>query len=58
MITQRRVAFGLRQRAMATRVGVSDADITQLETRECTNPTLAVLKQLAKALKVTLGELL
>jgi len=58
MIKQRRVALGLRQRALATRVDVSDAYITQLETRERINPSLAVLKQLAKSLKVTLGELL
>ena len=56
-IKQRRVAHGLRQRALATRVGVSDAYITQLETRERINPTLAVLKQLAKALQVSVAEL-
>ena len=56
MIKQRRVALGLRQRALATRVDVSDADITQLETRERINPTLAVLKPLAKARKGTVGE--
>jgi transcriptional regulator with XRE-family HTH domain len=36
---------------------VSDAYITQLETRARINPSLQVLKKLAKALKVTLAEL-
>ena len=42
MIKQRHVALGLSQRALATRVDVSDANITQLETWERINPTLAV----------------
>jgi predicted transcriptional regulator len=58
MIRQRRVALGIRQRVLATRACVSDAYITPLETREYINPTLAVLKQLAKAFKVMMGELL
>ena len=58
MIKQRRVALGFRQRVLATRVCLSDAYITPLETREYINPTLGVLKRLAKALKVTMGELL
>ena len=49
--------MGLSQRALAKRVGVSDAYITQLETRERINPSLHVLKKLAKALKMTVGEL-
>ena len=57
MIKQRRTKLGLSQRALAKQVGVSDAYITQLETRERINPSLAVLKKLAKALKVTVGEL-
>ena len=43
---------------LARRVGVSDAYITQLETRERINPSLHVLKKLAKALKVTVAELM
>jgi len=39
MIEQRRAALGLSQRASVTRVGVSDAYITQLETRERINPS-------------------
>jgi transcriptional regulator with XRE-family HTH domain len=57
MIKQRRTELGLSQRALAKRVGVSDAYITQLETRERINPSLDVLRRLAKALKVTVGEL-
>jgi transcriptional regulator with XRE-family HTH domain len=57
MIKQRRTKLGLSQRALALRVGVSDAYITQLETRERINPSLAVLKKLAKALKVKVAEL-
>ena len=57
MIKRRRTELGLSQRALAQRVGVSDAYITQLETRERINPSLEVLKKLAKALKVTVAEL-
>jgi len=57
MIKRRRTELGLSQRALAKRVGVSDAYITQLETRERINPSLHVLRKLAKALKVTVGEL-
>jgi transcriptional regulator with XRE-family HTH domain len=57
MIKRRRTKLGLSQRALAQRIGVSDANITQLETRERINPTLELLKKLAKALKVTLAEL-
>jgi len=58
MIKQRRTALGLSQRALAKRVGVSDAYITQLETRERINPSLDVLKKLAKSLKVTVAEMM
>ena len=58
MIKQRRRELGLSQRALARRVGVSDAYITQLETRERVEPSLHVLKKLAKALKVTVAELM
>ena len=58
MIKQRRRELGLSQRALARRVGASDAYITQLETRERINPSLHVLKKLAKALKVTVAELM
>ena len=57
MIKRRRTELGLSQRTLANRAGVSDAYITQLETRKRINPSLHVLKKLAKALKVTLAEL-
>jgi transcriptional regulator with XRE-family HTH domain len=57
MIKQRRTELGLSQRALAKLVGVSDAYITQLETRERINPSLQVLKKLAKALRVSVTEL-
>lgn len=57
LIKRRRTELGLSQRALAQRIGVSDSSITQLETRERINPTLDVLKKLAKALKVTVAEL-
>ena len=57
MIKQQRTKLGLSQRALAQRVGVSDAYITQLETRARINPSLDVLKKLARALKVSVAEL-
>jgi transcriptional regulator with XRE-family HTH domain len=57
MIKKRRTELGFSQRALAKLVGVSDAYITQLETRERINPSLHVLKKLAKALKVTVAKL-
>lgn len=49
--------MGISQRELTTRVCVSEAYIAQLETRERTNPSLDVLRQLAKALKVSIAEL-
>ena len=43
---------GLSQKALAERVGVTDAYITMLETGVRKNPSLAVLQRLAKALGV------
>ena len=56
LIKQRRAEIGFSQRKLATRVGVSDAYIAQLETRERTTTSLDVLR-LAKALKVSIAEL-
>ena len=56
MIKQRRAEMGISQRKLATRVGVSDAYIAQLETRERINTSLDV-RRLAKALKVSIAEL-
>ena len=52
LIKQRRADMGISQRKLATRVGVSDAYISQLETRERTNSSLDVLLRLGKAFKV------
>jgi HTH-type transcriptional regulator, competence development regulator len=49
---------GLSQKALATRIGVSDAYITMLETGKRKNPSLDILKKLAKALGVPVTELL
>jgi transcriptional regulator with XRE-family HTH domain len=49
---------GLSQKALADRIGVSDAYITMLETGKRANPSLKVLKKLAKALGVPVTELL
>jgi transcriptional regulator with XRE-family HTH domain len=48
---------GLSQAALATRVKVTQPYITMLESGAFRNPTLDVLKKLAKALKVTVAEL-
>jgi transcriptional regulator with XRE-family HTH domain len=49
---------GLSQKALAERVGVTDAYITMLETGTRKNPSLDVLKRLAKVLGVPVTELL
>jgi transcriptional regulator with XRE-family HTH domain len=48
---------GLSQAVLAKRVKVTQPYITMLESSAFRNPTLDVLKRLAKALKVTVGEL-
>lgn len=50
-IKQRRAEMGISQRKLAMRVGVSDAYIAQLGTRERTNTSLDVLRRLGEALK-------
>ncbi len=57
MIKQLRERQGLSQRALAQRVKVTDAYIAMLETGKRKNPSLAVLKRLAKALRVSVSEL-
>lgn len=49
---------GFNQTALAKRVGVTQAYIAMLEKGSNVNPTLALLTKLAKALKVTVAELL
>jgi transcriptional regulator with XRE-family HTH domain len=52
-----RTQCGLTQAALAERAKVSQAFIAQLETGVENNPTLITLRRLARALKVTVGEL-
>jgi transcriptional regulator with XRE-family HTH domain len=52
-----RLQRGLSQRALAQRIKVSQAFIGQLETEADSNPTLATLRRLAKALKCKISEL-
>jgi transcriptional regulator with XRE-family HTH domain len=49
---------GLSQKALAEQVGVTDAYITMLENGKRKNPSLDILKKLAKALGVPVTELL
>jgi transcriptional regulator with XRE-family HTH domain len=53
-----RTQRGLSQRELADRAGVTDPYITLLETNQRTNPSLTVLKRLAKALGVPMTTLL
>lgn len=53
-----RESRGLSQAALAAKAKVTDAYIAQLETGRKKNPSLLVLKRLAKALGVSVTELL
>ena len=57
VIKKLREEKGLSQRALADKAKVTDAYIAMLETGVRTNPTIDTLKRLAKALGVTVGEL-
>ena len=50
--------MGLTQMDLAKKAKVSQAYIASLETGTRTNPSLTILKRLAKALGVSLAELL
>ncbi len=52
-----REARGWTQAALARRVDVTEPYISMLETGAKCNPTLALVKKLARALGVTLAEL-
>jgi transcriptional regulator with XRE-family HTH domain len=52
-----RTARGLTQVELAIKMKMKQAYIAQLETGVEANPTLDTLRRLAKALKVTVGEL-
>ena len=53
-----REASGLTQEQLAKKVGVSQGYLAHLESGGRTNPSLALIRRLAKALKVKVGELL
>jgi transcriptional regulator with XRE-family HTH domain len=48
---------GLSQAVLAKRINVTQPYITMLESGAFSNPTLDVLRKLAKALKVSVAEL-
>jgi transcriptional regulator with XRE-family HTH domain len=52
-----RIARGLTQVELAKKMKMKQTYIAQLETGVEANPTLDTLRRLAKALKVTVGEL-
>jgi transcriptional regulator with XRE-family HTH domain len=52
-----RTAHGLTQVQLAKKMKMKQAYIAQLETGVEANPTLDTLRRLAKALKVSVGEL-
>jgi transcriptional regulator with XRE-family HTH domain len=57
VLKELREARGWSQRDLAAKAKVTAAYIAQLETGARKNPTMDILKRLAKALKVTVGEL-
>ncbi len=58
VVRRLRSAKGWTQRALAERAGVTDAYIAMLETGVRQNPSLRLLRRLAKALGVPAAELL
>ena len=56
MIRGRRRRLGLTQAALAARAGLSREYVARLETTQ-QDPSLSTLAKLARALKVTIGEL-
>ena len=53
-----RTQAGLTQDELAAKVGVSRVYIAQMETGKQDNPTLKVLRALAKALRVDVAKLI
>ena len=58
MLKERREEKHLTQAALAEKVGVSQAYIAKLESGDKKNPTLDLLKKIAKHLGVPVTELL
>ena len=56
-IKRLRIAHGFTQVDLAARAKVTQGYIAQLESGLQKDPSLAVVRRLAKALKVTVGEL-
>jgi transcriptional regulator with XRE-family HTH domain len=58
MVKELRATRGLSQRELAKLAGITNPYITLIETGQRKNPSLAVLKKLAKALGVPVTTLL
>jgi len=58
VLKQRREEKGMTQAVLAEKVGVGQTYIAKLESGDKKNPTLDLLKKLAKALGVPVTELL
>ena len=58
MLKQRRKEKPMTQAALAEKVGVSQTYIAKLESGDKKNPTVDLLKKIAKALGVPVAELL
>lgn len=58
MLKELRATRGMSQRDLANLAGITNPYITLLETGQRKNPSLAVLKRLAKALGVPVTTLL
>jgi len=56
-LTRRRQELGLSQKALATKLGITDANITRIENGQ-QNVTIGTLCKLAKALDITVEELI
>ena len=58
IIKAQRQSKGISQRTLAKRIGVTGAYITMLETGQRKNPSLAILRRIAKILGVPVTDLL
>ena len=58
MIRRHREAKGLTQEEVAQKAGVTKQYVTMLEAGTRTSPSLPVLRRIAKALGVTMADLL
>ncbi len=58
LVKQLREAKGLTQAELAEKAAISREYVALMESGGRANPTMDVLKRLAKALKVTVGDLL